>query len=181
MARANNLMSYPNLVLTVSKFMANYYNITGSNLNKLTHNDLNQIFPFLELAAPNELTKENLVTGDVILVIDEKYTILGYVNPFIHTNEMIYEEQPENEVVDIIFEVDNDVDVLEEVTEETLENLNIYELEQLLKLCKANQDYKTRRLVQKELYFRPENHSSEKKTKKLEKVRIKEIRKEDLR
>ena len=181
MTKVKNLNSYPNLVLTISKFMANYYDIHEEKMNKFKHNELKEIFNFLEPVSLNEITKEKLVKGEIILVIDGKNNISGYNNPFVKS---YYNDTSHNEnkcsKVDIVFEIDNDIDVLEEVNEKILDNMNIYELEKLLKLCKDNQDLKGRRLVQKELYFRLDNHSSEKKMKKYEKVKIRELRKEDL-
>lgn len=192
MTRKKSLYKYTNLTLTISKFMANYYNVkteklsktthkkeieTLSYLNKLTHDDLVEIFPFLETVAPKEITEENITAGNVILVVDRKHRILGYTNPYTKSNniEEINETDP-------FLDVDTDnFEILNKINEEILKELNIYDLEQVLKLCKECKNYKIRKLVQKELYFRPENHSSDKKIKKLERIRTKEDRKEGIK
>lgn len=179
MTKIKDLRSYPNMVLTINKFMTNYYNINGENLNKVTHSNLKEIFPFLNISSLEEQTEENITMGNIILVIDSKNKIKAYNNPYLNTEEM--DNNKKESKAELIFVVDDDVDILDKIDSEVLKELNIYELEKVLKLSKAYQDYKMQKLVQKELYFRTENHSSKNKTKKLERIKIREIRKDEMK
>lgn len=178
MAKNKDLRCYPNLTLTISKFMSTFYNIKEKNLNRLSHNDLKEIFPELRPVQKEFVTEENLVRGEVVLVIDCDNEITGYSNPYAINYEKHEKACHDNDKVHFIFTVDDDIDELESLSEEDLNNLSVYELENLLKKAKKHQKLKEQRLVQKELYFDKENHSM--KREKQEKVRVKEFRKEDL-
>ncbi len=70
MTKKKDLRCYPDLTLTISKFMSTFYNIKEKNLNRLSHNDLKEIFPKLRPVQKEIVTEENLVRGEVVLVID---------------------------------------------------------------------------------------------------------------
>ena len=178
MTKKKDLRCYPDLTLTISKFMSTFYNIKEKNLNRLSHNDLKEIFPILEQAKKEYSTEEDLVRGEVVLVIDCDNKGIGYYNPYVYDYEHYEKTCHDNDNIHFIFTVDDDIDVLESLSEEELNNLSIYELENLLKKAKKHQKLKEQRLVQKELYFDKENHSMKKE--KQEKARIRELRKEDL-
>lgn len=179
MTKNQNLERYPGITLTISKFMSTFYGVGCKELEKLSHKTLKKIFPNLKSVPNNIITDENLITGDIILVIDCDNNIVGYSNPFINNCFCRYDNEfGNNKNIELLFTVDDDIDELKKLNEEDLEHLNRYELEKLLKLCMANQECKARRLVQRALYFNKENHSTKKE--KLEKIRIKEFRKEDL-
>lgn len=178
MTKKKDLRCYPDLTLTISKFMSTFYNIKEKNLNRLSHNDLKEIFPKLRPVQKEIVTEENLVRGEVVLVIDCDNEITGYSNPYVADYEKHEKTCYDNDKVHFIFTVNDDIDELESLSEEELNNLSIYELENLLKKAKKHQKLKEQRLVQKELYFDKENHSMKKE--KQEKARIRELRKEDL-
>lgn len=180
MTKKKDLRRYPDLTMTMCKFMSTFYNVKNKDLNKLTHKDLKEIFSDLKSVSIDEVTDEKLVTGDIILVIDSKNKILGYPNPYIYDYyEKHSYECDSNSDIDLVFTVDDDIDELKELKEEDLDNLNKYELEKLLKLSRENQEYKVRRLVQKTLYFNKDNHSTKKE--KQEKIRIREMREDDIK
>lgn len=179
MTKNQNLERYPEITLTVGKFMSTFYGIECKEFKKLSHKNLKKIFPNIKSVPNNIITDEKLITGDIILVIDSNSEIMGYPNPFLNDYFKEYNtEFKSNEHIELLFTVDDDIDELKKLNEEDLDSLNRYELERLLKLCMANQEYKARKLVQRALYFNKENHSTKKE--KLEKIRIKEFRKEDL-
>lgn len=178
MTRKKDLRCYPSLTLTISKFMSTFYNVKEKSLNSLSHDDLNEIFPNLIRVKSNSVVEENIIRGDVILVIDCNNNISGYINPYLDNYEKHEKICKNNDKVHFIFTVDDDIDELESLSEEDLNSLSIYELEQLLKIAKKHQKLKEQKLVQKELYFDKENHSMKKE--KQEKAKIRELRKEEL-
>ena len=180
MTKKKDLRRYPDYTITMCKFMSTFYNIKNKDLNKLTHKDIKEIFPDLKSVSSSKITDENLIIGDIILVIDSKNKILGYPNPYIYDYyEKHSYECEENSDIDLVFTVDDDIDELKEIKEEDLDSLNKYELEKLLKLSRENQEYKIKRLVQKTLYFNKDNHSTKKETQ--EKIRIREMREDDIK
>lgn len=178
MAKNKDLRCYPDFTLTISKFMSTFYNIKEKNLNRLSHDNLKEIFPALNQIKKEFITEEDLVRGEVVLVIDCNNKVVGYLNPYVYDYEYHEKICKNNDKIHFIFTVEDDIDELESLSEEELNNLSIYELEGLLKKAKQHQNLKEQRLVQKELYFDKENHSMKKE--KQEKVRVKEFRKEDL-
>lgn len=66
--------------INLSKFLARYLNLTGANLNQLTHEDVKELFPSLKRSSYKEINEhpELLALGDVILVYDGKKTIPYY-------------------------------------------------------------------------------------------------------
>ncbi len=178
MAKTKNLKYYQNLVLTTSKFMANYYNIHEKNLKKLSHEYLQAIFPKITKATKEDSTRENILTGKIVLVKDCYHEIIGYQNPLVKIDKIQMEKEPSNNELNIAFVDKPEEDTLQDLENIDLDNLSKYELEQLLKLSKSTNDSKTKRTLKKELYFDRENHNTKKVA--LEKIREREIRKDDI-
>ena len=168
--KRNNYYDYP--ILTISKFLGNYYNVEGIGLNKLTHDQIKAMFD-LKSYSYDKITKDNIIEGKTLLVRDSDGVILGYKNPFLNKSD--------KECLDT-FESNTRLDVTGGVKEkmtiddETLQCYSDYELGELIKVCKKNHNDQTKNLVIKELHKRKHNVNS--KEKKLEKVRKREFRKE---
>jgi len=178
MTKRKNLNKYYDMTLTISKFMSNYYNIKSKELNKLTHEDLKEIFPELIGVSFSDITDESVFTGEVLLVVDSDNIILGYLNPFLKDYEEHYETYEKNSDVHILFGIDDEIVSIGEIDEEILNRLSLYELRELRRAAKKSKKHKAQRLVQTELYFRKENHNT--KHEKQEKFKIREMRKEEL-
>lgn len=170
-----NLKKYSSLTLTASKFMSTFYNFKEKRLNKLSHNDLKEIFPGLMQVQSEIITEESLAKGEIILVCDCKNEVRGYKNPYVYFENHEKNCQGNDKVS---FEFTSSNDDFKKYSFENLDDLSIYELENLLRIAKRHQKKKEERLVKRELYFDKDNHSTKKV--KQEKVRVKEIRKEDL-
>ena len=163
MSKLKNFKSYIHEQITLDEYFVQYYNFPEGTFSTLTHKDVKKIMPLVKRKKSEEITKENILTGEIILVKDNKGIVLGYQNPFIDNNiEEVMEAQRENNNVHLIISVPDDVDELEEIKPE---DLSIYELEQLLKVSKSHKEYKKARLVQKELFFRQETHDDTKRKK----------------
>lgn len=173
MSKIKNFKQYIDEQITLDEYFVQYYNFPEGTFSTLSHKDIKHIMPLVKRKKSEEITRENILTGEILLVKDYKGTVLGYQNPFINNDvEEIMETQKENSKVHIIISVP---DKIEEKEELKPEDLSVYELEKLLKESKNHKEYKKARLVQKELFFRPETHDDTKR-KKQSRTRIKEER-----
>ena len=71
-------------------FLQNYYGIAHGRLffDKLTHEDLLELFPFVEICPKRDLTIEKITCGDVIGVYDNRKKIQYYYNPHLMIDEL---------------------------------------------------------------------------------------------
>lgn len=111
--------------MSLSKFLSRYVNLKGVNLNKIKHDEVKYLFPFLKRATFEEVgnNKDLLYTGKVILVNDGKKTIPYYV-PELTVDENKEYLEVEREVVNTNLVDDKHYDYSE---------LSEYELRQLLR------------------------------------------------
>ena len=87
--KRNNYYDYP--ILTISKFLGNYYNVEGTGLNKLTHNQIKFMFD-LKSYPYDKITSNNVISGKTLLVRDSEGVVLGYKNPFLNkSNEECFD------------------------------------------------------------------------------------------
>lgn len=169
--KKNSYYDYP--ILTIAKFLGNYYNVEGVGLNKLTHNQMKEMFD-LRSYPYDKVTHNNVVKGKTLLVKDSEGVILGYKNPFLNKSD--------KECMDVFdsctwLDVDNNEKEKVALEDENLQCYSDYELGEIIKVCKKSNNDQTKNLVIKEFHKRKhaENNSKE---KKLEKVRKRELRKE---
>lgn len=159
--------------MTTGKFLSKYYNIQGSELNNLKHDQIFEVFG-IETCQECDITIDDIKEGKIILVEDSEKYIMGYNNPF-------YEK--ENEDSEKLFIHPVIAEFYKNLEEETglerndVKYLKMYELEELLKKSKKQSDNKTKYLVIKELHKRKELENNTKE-EKLEKVRKREYREE---
>lgn len=168
------LRNMPNM--TIQKFLSKYYNICCSNA-KITHQIIECLFgiePCLKIDNINEESIEEIIKGNIVLVIDGENRILGYKNPFLD-KELDESRTLFNIPMYVNFKEDKNNWI--PFSREDLASLEVYELEVLLKLCKKRSDDVTKRIIIDELHKRKalENNTKE---EILEKVRKRELRKE---
>jgi len=160
-------MKTDNLIMNISKFLSIYYNLEGEVLKQLTHE---QIQDMLDLKPVNyeDITIEDLLKGNVLLVKDSEREVIGYSNPYLDIKDS---ENDDPYSVMISFDKNPDVVI------DNINDYSRYELTELIKECKKAKDDKSKHTVIKELNRRDgrEKHSKE---RKLEKVRKRETRKE---
>ena len=155
-----------NLIISASKFLLIYHNIEGEGLNKLTHEQINEMFGASTVPFETVLT-EDILTGKIILVKDGEGKIMCYENP------LLVKEDFEEKISSLIITFDKDpvIDI------RNINDYSDYELTELIKDCKKTKNDKDKNTIIKELNKREgkEKHSKE---RALEKVRKREIRKE---
>ena len=66
-------------------FLRNYYGITHEKLsfNKLTHNDILELFPFIEVCDKSDINIEDISCGKIIGVYDNYNRVVYYYNPYL--------------------------------------------------------------------------------------------------
>ncbi len=94
-------------IISLSKFLARYANVTGVNLKKITHDEVKYLFPYLRRSSFDEIKKhkELIMNGKVVLVSDGRKVIPYYtpVLDFEYDAEALYldrEEVPQEEIDD---------------------------------------------------------------------------------
>lgn len=169
--KKNSYYDYP--ILSISKFLGNYYNVEGVGLNKLTHNQMKEMFD-LRSYPYDKVTYNNVVKGKTLLVKDSEGVILGYKNPFLNKSD-----KECMDVFDSCTWLDVDNNEKEKVTfeDDNLQCYSDYELGEIIKACKKSNNDQTKNLVIKEFHKRKQAKNNSKE-KKLEKVRKRELRKE---
>lgn len=90
--------------ISLAKFLARYGILQGKDLNKVTHQDIRILCPYLKRSSFDEIREhpEYVIQGKVVLVNDGKHTI-PYYAPNIHITEF-------DEVQEFVKEVENNVD-----------------------------------------------------------------------
>lgn len=162
--------------ISVQKFLSKYYNIRCENLNSLTHEELEEIFdiiPCIKTPIVSDKVFEAIRTGKIVLVNDNHY-IFGYENPLLEKSNEECEELFEHPVVAEFY---RNLEKETGLRRQDIEELKMYELENLLKECKKISDDVTKRIIIKELHKRKELENNTKE-EKLEKVRKREYREE---
>ena len=168
--KRNNYYDYP--ILTISKFLGNYYNVEGIGLNKLTHNQIKFMFD-LKSYPYDKITSNNVISGKTLLVRDSEGVVLGYKNPFLNkSNEECFDVFESSTWLDVGRDLNKNIDL----DDESLRCYSDYELGELIKACKKTNNDQIKNSVIKELHKRKQNNNL--KEKKLEKIRKIELRKE---
>ncbi len=139
--------------ITLSKFLSRYAYLQGSDLTKVTHEEVKKLFPTLKRCTYEEISlcPELVYDGNVVLVTDGKKTIPYYV-PELECSENEYldfnrEEIPSDEVDDNIYDYSN---------------MSVYELRCLLERkfnsyrnqCCARKELNKRKIVLRKKYDR---------------------------
>ena len=108
--------------ITLSKFLSRTLGLEGSDLKRITHLDVKELFPSLKRSTFEHVEKcpEELLTGKIMMVSDGKSVIPYYV-PTLKTEFEVHE-------------VNIEFDEVEEVTDKEYDyaSMSIYELKQLL-------------------------------------------------
>lgn len=165
MSKIKNFKSYIKQQITLDEYFTKYYNFPKGTFSSFLHKDIKKLLPFVKRKGNSEVTNENILKGEVILVKDYEGIVQAYLNPFLYNEyDDLILSCKENSKVQIIFAIDDDIDIQDQID---LENLSNYELQKLLKDSKEQKEYKLARQVKKELFFRPENHGDEKRRKLL--------------
>ena len=176
-----NINDYKDMILNIDNFMQRFYNFPQNSFKECSHKDIQALLP--DLIQTKNVTAKDILTGEKLLVKDKNGKVRSYENPLLSiTLEQHLENIKNNETTEVIFVVDDDIDkalkeafLKETVTEEQLNEMSTYELAESIKTLKKNHATKMARLVQKELYFRPDGKNGTKqKHKKLERIRKKE-------
>lgn len=156
-------MNVEDYVISLSKFLSIYYNFEGEVLKKITHEQICDVLD-LGVVPINEITTENISTGQIILVKDIEGKVLGYKKPYIKTSDS-YLENPSTMM--ITFDEKPNIEI------EDITDYSNHELTELIKICKKAKDDKTKKIIIKELHKREgtEKHSNGK-------IRKKDFRKE---
>ena len=188
MSKIKNFKYYLDEQITIDDYLYMYYNFKRGAFTTLTHKTVKNSFPFIKRKKTENVTRENILKGEVLLVKDCEGTVLAYQNPFAEQEEdnedILYaddyqsilesrEERLErhldnikdNQKIEIIITVEDDIDKLTELTEEDLEKMNCYQLAKTKKELEEQNNQKLNRLVQKELYFRKGTEHGNKKGK----------------
>lgn len=148
--------------IDIVSFLNNYYGIYHSSLrkNKLTHEDISELFPFIKTCKDKDFIKDNLDNGNIIMVCDKTKAIKYYINPHLKEREM-YDSLEEKEETKDIISLDN------------LDKLSIDELLSLRKRLRKNDERKRSYLINKFIHRRKELKPIIYKKKK-EKILLKE-------
>ena len=173
-----SLKYYKNEIITLDHYFSEFHNFPKGSFIKFTHKDVKNNFPFIKTVRLSGITREEIFTGKVLLVKDCEGSIIPYINPITYSNvEKHIDECKANDKVEITFTASESTEEFD-ISEDDLESLSIYELKNLLKLYKDNNKLKNFRMVKKELYFNSDTHDN--RELKKEKIRKREIRKDDL-
>ena len=150
-----------NLIISASKFLLIYHNIEGEGLNKLTHEQINEMFD-TSIVPFETVFIEDVLTGKIILVKDSEGKIMSYKNPLI--NKKDYTDEVPSSLI-ITFEEDPVINI------DNIDNYNDYELTELIKNCKKAKNDKAKNAIIKELNKRDgtDKHSKERIMKKVRK------------
>jgi hypothetical protein len=151
------------LTISMSKFLLDYYNIKGEVVNKLTHEQINEMLNLGQILDDN-LSIEDVLTGKVLLVKDSEGKLQGYKNPLINKKDYV-DEEPSSVIISFEEEPIINIDNIHDCTN--------YELEELIKDCKKTKNDKAKNAIIKDLNKRDGNN---KQTKV--KIRKRNIRKE---
>ncbi len=177
MSRIKNFKEYVFLHISIDDYLHMYYNFDKGSFLNMTHSDVNKLFPFIKRIYSKNITRENVLKGEVLLVRDSNNYVLAYQNPFVVKGNSISDNKDvgdeslfyeflenckDNDKVSIIFTVEDDID---EIVEDNFDDMNLYELCKKKKELVNSHDYKMARLVQKELYFRSHQEHGTKKSK----------------
>lgn len=163
--------------MTIQKFLSKYYNICCTNSPHITHQVIESLFGINSCLKMEMINEENIVdikSGHIILVVDGENKILGYKNPLL---EKEVEECKSIFEMPIFTEVHNIENHPLNLKEEDVTELETYELEELLHICKRRSDDISKKAVIKELQKRKEEENNH-KDEIIEKVRKRELRKE---
>ncbi len=182
MTSIRNLKNYIKKPISLDVFFNVYYNFPNGTFEELTHKDIAKLMPLIQTFKTSYITRENVLSGEAILVRDKKGVVLAYKNPFIFTNdyEQFLEFRKQNSKISFeCFETDNeksnyDIDV-KELTDDDIKELTNYELYKIYKNAKIENNFKLAKKIKQELFFRPETHQ-EHKHKSLERILKKEER-----
>lgn len=159
--------------IKIGKFLSKYYNIQGSNLNNLSHEQMIEMFE-VEPCLGCDIAINDINEGKTILVEDSEKFVLGYKNPLLEKNNKECEELFEHPIIANFYK---SLEHETGLTKEDVKHMKLYELEELLKECKRRSDNKSKNIVVRELRTRKINEGNNKETK-LEKARKREYRKE---
>lgn len=159
--------------MKIGKFLSKYYNIQGSNLNNLTHEQVIEMFE-VEPCLGCDVAINDISEGKTILVEDSEKFVLGYKNPLLNKDYKECEEIFEHPIIANFYKsLEQDTGL----TKEDVKNMKLYELEELLKECKRTSNDRSKNIVVRELRERRITECNNKEAK-LEKVRKREYRKE---
>lgn len=189
MTKIKNFKYYLEEQITIDDYLYMYYNFKKGAFTTLTHKDIKNNFPFIKRKKQKDVTKENILKGEILLVKDSEGIILAYQNPFAceqesYQEDILYAEDYDqtletdeerlarhlksienNQKVEVIITVEDDIDELQELTEEDIAKMNCYQLAKTKKELEDLNNKKLNRLVQKELYFRKGTEHGTKKRK----------------
>ena len=170
------LKKYEDLYITIDDYFHMYYNFNKGTFVDMTHSNVENMFPFVSFLDWNDVSREDILAGDVLLVKDSNNYIIAYGNPFAkereferdtHINSPFLEELDsyledckDNSKVSVIFTVEDDID-----EDFDVDSMNKYELAKKKKELIFSHNYRMARLVQKELYFRSKRDHGTKKDK----------------
>ena len=186
MAKIKKFKYYLQKQITIDEYLYMYYNFQKGSFSNLTHKDVKHNFPYIKRKKNEDVTRENILKGEVLLVKDKDGIVLAYQNPFAFEDcenkdqnsdiektleklserlKMHEENCKGNDKVEVIVTVEDDIDALQELTEEDLKKMNCYKLAKTKKQLEEQNARKLSRLVQKELYFRKKTEHGTKKGK----------------
>ena len=159
--------------MKIGKFLSKYYNIQGSDLNNLTHEQIIEMFE-VEPCLGCDVAISDINEGKIVLVEDSERYVLGYKNPLLEKDNEECEELFEHPIIANFYKsLEHETGLVKD----DVKNMELYELEELLKECKRSDDNRSKNIVVKELRERKVNECNNKESK-LEKVRKREYRKE---
>ena len=93
--------------IDIVTFLRNYYGICHPLLNKnrLTHDDIKSLFPFIRTCTDYDYIKNNLDNGNVLMVYDKYKIVKYYYNPRLKEKIIFDCEYEENEVLEKRIEI----------------------------------------------------------------------------
>ena len=120
-------------------FLNNYYGIAHEKLsfNKLTHEDILELFPYITVGNQKEITIEEITRGNIIGVYDKTKRIVYYHNPHLELEKVSV----------LMLKDDFDEDEKIVFTMEDLENLSKEELLILRRKLRLNNQRKESYMV----------------------------------
>lgn len=200
MTKVKNFKNYIPKQITVDEYFVAFYNFPKGLLAGFTHDDIKKNISFVKRVKCDEVTREEIFRGEVLLVKDINGRVLAYKNPFVsemkYNSDILYAEDYDKtlESIDkkleryfdeckdndkICFTLDEDIDIVEKTDKSCLESMSNYELHKILKDARGKKDYSMMRIVQRVLWFRTENHQEAKRKAKA-RILKKEIREDDI-
>ena len=136
--KMKNLKVYEDFILSMRKYLSKYYNINAVKVSEFSHEDLTKLTgrEYVEL---EDIEKEDITQGEIVLVKDTNDVIMGYTNPLSGETLDYGQQGVMTEANKIVIDISN------------MDEFSDYELEVLAKECKKQNREDLKNRIIKEL------------------------------